>query len=266
MTSRRKRPHRLADAPLVVVLSEVKFAPILTMDVSIPSIQDHLRRQGFPVFERHATHEIRISADEAPKFTALPRWVFGNKERDNFVVITESSVALETTNYSIFEEFTEGLETALDVVQKEVQPAFTERVGLRYINSIEPKVEQTINYYLRPSMRGLSPEQLGVESLLWRVETAGEIPNVGEIRVRLHQTQSNSRLPPDVVAPELGETGSDGDGVKTTLDIDCSAKEQTDFGSELLISKFWQLHNYTDKAFRAAVTPEALREWGDIDE
>ena len=45
------------------------------------------------------------------------------------------------------------------------------------------------------------------------------------------------------------------------LDFDHSIEEQSDFDLAAVSTAFNNLHNVLDQSFRAAVTPEALKEW-----
>jgi uncharacterized protein (TIGR04255 family) len=248
------------------VLAEIRFSPVLKMDAKLPEIQEDLRTHGFPSFRRDTTHQIELSGDQPPKVTTGARWVFGAKDQRTFVVLSQESMAFEVTSYDSFESFMDILGPVLEVVGKQVEPVLSERVGLRYVNSINPQEGHDLSRYLRPSMMGLGPEELGAESLLWRVETAGTVP-VGEIKVRLSQNLGGPLLPPDLLAPELVQIEwSDGSTLRTTLDIDCSYETTADFDGLEILDRLWLLHDYTNRAFWASVTEEALTAWGGSNE
>lgn len=255
--------HRILErSPLVLVLAEVRFSPVLAMKGRLSEIQEELRASGFPGFESAIMHELQLAADQVPKITTAERWLFSDKTRATFIVLTQSSLALEITSYSTFESFLKSVELALRTIQKHVGPALSERVGLRYVNIIEPDSGRNLSYYLKPSMMALEPDALGAENLLWHIETVGSVAP-GQVKVRLSQRNDTSVLPPDLLTPELASYALGSEQLRTVLDIDCSSAQSSDFDVSDLIEKLWMLHEYTDRAFTASVTAGALKAWGE---
>jgi uncharacterized protein (TIGR04255 family) len=60
----------LANGPLVALLIQIQFSPILQISKYIPSIQDELRRKGFPLFKQ-------VEGEGVPPFEGnYEQWMF----------------------------------------------------------------------------------------------------------------------------------------------------------------------------------------------
>src|SRR3989442_7935401 len=106
ISTRRSLQTRLARPPLVHVLAQVRFAPVLAIGQSIPSIQQKLKDLGFPRFEKSQIQNIVLSGP-TPKVDFLERWDFSDREKRAGVVLTQDFVVLQASNYSTFQDFRE---------------------------------------------------------------------------------------------------------------------------------------------------------------
>jgi uncharacterized protein (TIGR04255 family) len=256
----RPSVRRLTRAPLVMVLCEVRFSPVLTMESHVPTIQDALRRCGFPGFERAVMQQIEFAPDGPPRFSADQRWFFRSKGRTRVASLSTSAVTLQATDYSQFESFLSSLELVLKSVQTVVQPAYYERIGLRYVNAIEDAGD-SITRLFRENVLSFSADELGVTSLLTAQHVIGNTPN-GQIVLRMNQVEDKPLLPLDLVSPEFPELSRPRNGVHAILDIDGSDTQSGDFLVEDLEARLWGIHEYTERGFWKSTTAAAHEEWG----
>src|SRR5690349_15320447 len=106
MSPRSTPKKKLTRSPLVLVLCEVKFAPVLSMSEYVPAIQNKLRRSGFPGFEVAQIQNIEFTSPTVPpKISALSRWSFQSSDGNSSVILTTESFAIQTTVYDDFESF-----------------------------------------------------------------------------------------------------------------------------------------------------------------
>jgi uncharacterized protein (TIGR04255 family) len=133
-----------AKNPLVEVICQVRFPPVLRIDSEIPAAFQESIRESFPLF----------SDEESPLLSELPKellqfaragfgnqlaqktWRFASDDSNWIVSLTRESFALATNQYSRWEDFRARLSRLLDALQAEYKPSFFTRVGLRYQNLI----------------------------------------------------------------------------------------------------------------------------------
>jgi uncharacterized protein (TIGR04255 family) len=252
----------LEKCPLVLVLAQVRISSIQKMEDFIPEIQEKLRKTGFPRFKRLDIQELTLVP--TPSVALAKRWIFSNKEENLAVVLHPDFVVLETASYQNFDTFIRCLDQVLQILSEVTQVQLVERLGLRYVNLIRPQFPDTFATYLNSGIVGIdAQEKMGIKHSLSRFESVNETP-FGKLIIRLSQNDRRQFLPPDLVDHvlhydlELSEKE-----VVALLDIDhFSETPREDFSVSRITEKMWNLHDYTDQAFRSAVTSTALERWG----
>lgn len=256
---RRRPPLDLAENPLVFVLAQVVMSPILQMENYIPGIQERLRRNGFPGFVQSESREVKLGPEV--EVVARTRWVFSHASGETAIVLSPEFAVIEQVAYTSFDDLVSILELLLEVVTEELEPAFSERLGLRRVNLLEPGGGLTLHEFVKPGLRGLSPRALGVESLESRLEERGQTA-VGHLVVRLLQPAPATVVPADLTATTLDiRQPRISISECAILDIDHYSTTTRDYNPGRLIDSFWDLHEYSDLAFREAVTEGALEHW-----
>lgn len=264
MTPLRTKRKKLRDAPLGLVLAEVRFSPVLAMHSRVADIQDRLRSLGFPDFSNSTIQQIEFTGAE-PRFSNLERWLFGSKDACRFVILTKTSLAIEVTNYDSFEDFLRSLLPALQTLKEIVDPALVERVGLRYVNRLFDDPEHPAPFFLRPPVLPFESEELHAEKIMHSSQTVGKTEQ-GHVQVRLTQLENGPGLPADLISQELMTAAQPRPGITTILDIDASTERREDFEASMIVDMLWQAHEHTQTAFWASVTDDALAYWGDTEE
>ena len=85
---------RLRNAPLVQVIAQVVFSPVLTMERQVPALQERLSTR-FPRYRKAGVAAVPIFGGETGKTTY--QWEFADRTQRTGVVVTTSSVVLHTT-------------------------------------------------------------------------------------------------------------------------------------------------------------------------
>jgi uncharacterized protein (TIGR04255 family) len=253
----------LRHAPLIYVVAQVRFSAIVAIDKYIPEIQERLRHKGFPRFLKGQVHEIAFQTDGAPKFSAIDRFEFQDKDASLGIVLQSNSVAVHTNRYSNYETFEEYIKTALMAVNRVLGISLAERVGLRYVNLIRPGPNEKSSEYLHEGLLGLDPAAAGVESWISSSQFLGRT-EVGQLAVRC--SRSGQPFPPDLLTTSLAyslELAKE--EIVTTLDFDHFVEQAGEFKVSAVIATLQHLHESLDKVFMAAVTANALAKWGRVE-
>ncbi len=114
------------------VICQLRFPEILTIGANAPADFQEAIRNDYPVYK--VLQELR-----PPKFggaTADPaqNYLFASADGAWRVNLTSKFISLTCTRYTCWEEFAKKLDKPLAAFIKIYQPAYFERVGLRYLN------------------------------------------------------------------------------------------------------------------------------------
>lgn len=162
--------------PLVEVILQIKFPTILSINAKDPvDFQDAIR-QEYPIYQLAIENEQEITLS-ASNDVMLPSVVQRKQQKNhNFISedgkykinLTSSFISISTLAYTQWEDMLARFITPLNKFVEIYQPAFFERIGLRYIDAF-------------------SRHQLGVENKKWneliQPTWLGAISAVSEERV-----------------------------------------------------------------------------------
>lgn len=134
--------------PLIQVICQVRFPPILRIDTESPADFQERIRIHFPGY--NLTHDDGIdSLHDSLRQTMPPelrellslstnrRHLFYSRERMWTVSLARDFVALETNKYEKWEDFRERLRLVINALFEIYEPAYLTRIGLRYKNLID---------------------------------------------------------------------------------------------------------------------------------
>lgn len=151
--------HPSASMPLCYALAQVRFNPVPGMAEYVARLQDALRREGWPEFarQRSQSFEVKQIEGQEPEVHSFERerWVFSNGEASEGFILQPDSLVFHTTEYRGFEEMLGSMLRGVERLHEVVELQFGSRVGLRYLNVIDPA-----------SMNGSRLEELVPEQLL----------------------------------------------------------------------------------------------------
>lgn len=251
----------LRRSPLVYVLAQIRFSAIVKIEKFIPDIQETLRHKGFPKFGQGHVSELTFEPNSDPKLTKIDRWEFQNRDGSLGFLLTPGFLVIHTSKYSTFEEFESNIRTGLNVLNDIAMPSLVERVGLRYVDLIQPRPEEGFEVYLKSGLLGLEEKEFGSRNSFHRYEFSGQT-DLGRLVIRWSQNADSVYLPPDLSPSTLIHNVNITRGsVVGLLDLDHFTVTTSDFDPESIITNLQSLHDNLDRAFRAAVTPKALEIW-----
>lgn len=269
MTSKREcRYVPLSKPPLVLVLCQVRFSPVLKMPDYIPEIQEAFRRLGFPIERAGKIPQLTITPGGV-EVVEKQRWEFRTKDERWSITVLDGSVALHTTGYERFEGFAEHLVRAVEIVLAKTEHdrlGLVERVGLRYVNLVRPRQNEDYRVYLQPGFHGLSGEVFRPHSHRVQVQSSGRTKvgdTEGSMVVRVSQNDQGFDLPPDLVGGVPNHTSRAKAGELVTLiDMDHFIEGKFEPDAERVVSHAFTMHDHLVETFHEhVVTEQAVEVW-----
>jgi uncharacterized protein (TIGR04255 family) len=261
-------PLYLPGSPLVAVLAQIRFSPIVDMETYVPKIQDELRRKNFPRFREEVVEEVAWvvrTPDGAPTIDTRTQkqWEFSNAENTWSIRLTPDALTLATSAYVTYEEpFERHLATALDAIHGQATLQLVTRYGLRYVDLIKPEGGLEFTDYLDERLLGLPADELGMVDSFPFTQMRGPT-DAGFMTLRCVFLNSGDVLPPDLAGLRLQVNQSAEPGLKVALlDFDHTRHEEQTYDRGRLLESLALLHDRLDIAFRKSVTAEALLRWG----
>lgn len=258
----------MSKQPLVLVLCQVRFSPVRKMADYIPAIQEEFRRHRFPIERAGKIQQLTITP-AGVHAVEQERWEYRTKDEQWSITVLQDSVVLQTTAYEKFEGFAETLEKAVrTVLEKTEQNQFglVQRVGLRYIDLVQPGEGEDYRVYLRPGFHGVADEVFRPKSHRLHVESVGRT-TVGDVEgtmtVRVSQNDQGFDLPPDLVggAPKHESRAQPGELV-TLVDMDHFIEGKFEPDPDWVVARAYEMHDHLIETLHDhVVTKKAVEVW-----
>ncbi|MEL6341378.1 MAG: TIGR04255 family protein [Myxococcota bacterium] len=197
------------------------------------------------------------------------RWEYRTKEETWSVLVTQDSVILQTTSYERFEGFADRLRHAVQTVLAKTendQLGVVQRVGLRYVDVVQPRDGEDFRFYLRPGLHGVADEVFQSDTHRLHVESTGKttVGNVdGTMVVRVVQNDQGFSLPPDLLgaAPKHTPRAKSGELI-TLVDMDHYIEGTFDPDAGWIMASAYEIHDHLiETLHKHVVTEEAIEVW-----
>lgn len=253
------------NAPVMYTVAQVRFNQILSIESFVPSIQEKLRTIGFPDYRKEVVNTLSIAFGQpeinTPVVQAVHRFVFGDVAGKSGFTLESNALSFQATDYDVFETFLDAFLKVLSIVNDSVNLSFIERVGVRYLDAVLPKNDETLKDYLLPEVLGLTYKLNGTLTHSY-TETVSTSP-AGGIIARIIIQDSKVSLPPELAQSSypLDETFSSFNGLHAIIDTDAYSESRTAFGIEAISKSLNDLHEEIVKSFKSVSTPNALNIW-----
>ena len=243
--------YSYVSSPLIEVICQLRFPTILSIGSADPAqFQEAIRKEYPRYVARQEQQPFKITNPNSPQpqiERPAPITNYNFISTDGFwkINLTQNFVALSTLRYTSWEEFAQRLDKVLALFIQIYQPAFFERIGLRYVNAFSRK-------------------RLGLEDMLW--DDLINAPFIGALDQPDVDEKTTSKCSLDVEM-NLGDKrhmklhagpGMLGDGKKDPepkfiLDGDFSAVDKP-IPAQRLVGDLDVLHDYAVRLFNAAAT------------
>ena len=124
----------LKNPPVYFTVAQVHFNTLLKLADYLPSIQECLRKAGYPAFSAHRSIAIQLNMQDGqtvPQPVPHEQFLFANAQETHRFVLAADALTFQSTNYETYEQFSSAFLQGLELVHGVVTLDFTERVGLR---------------------------------------------------------------------------------------------------------------------------------------
>ncbi|WP_375791160.1 TIGR04255 family protein [Bradyrhizobium sp. vgs-9] len=257
----------LKSPPVYFTVVQARFNTLLKLGDYLPSIQEAMRKAGFPDFTSRKTVALQFAAQEGqatpPSVVNLDQFLFGNADKTHTFVLNPDALTLQSTRYGRFEDFSAQFLKGLGLVNDIVQLDFTDRVGLRYLDHVAPRSNDSLDLYVVPEVRGLGARLAG-ELVHSFSETFSRVGNV-QLRSRILIQDGGLAFPPDLTADgmQIDTRFREYSGRHATLDTDGFIEERMAFSAPAVGDQLHAIHGVISEAFKAAVTDHAFKVWNE---
>ena len=153
-------PHKveipLARAPLIRVLTQVRFPPAFSFDKQekIEELHNSLK-ESYPVARCETAPGI-ITPEQEVLQRPENIWQFCNIKNDASVVIAKNFITFSTSAYSGRKKFFEDFSIILNAFNEHISPIVVERIGVRYMNRLVDEALNKIDSMIRPEILGVT--------------------------------------------------------------------------------------------------------------
>lgn len=248
----------LDDAPLVRVIAQVRFPPILSIEKKdfVGSFQEAIREK-YPILQPEQTQGFALSPQGVVPIAPQVTWRFVDTINSwNWrVSLAPNFVALETNSYLSRSDFLERLENILFALNESFEPPIIERFGLRYIDRVVGQNFQDISSLVKPEIAGMMNADFREYIHQSINESLFIIPDGGKQIVARWGTMPGGTT----FDPESIEAVAEASWV---LDIDMSISRNRQFCVEQLMSEAQHFAERIYTFFRWAVKDDFLRRYG----
>ena len=253
----RYERYQYAASPLFEVICQLRFPSILKINAGDPvEFQERLRQKCPRYSVQQEQPQARVINGKTEQGPPILNHTFISEDGTWKVNLTKDFIALSSVRYTTWEDFAAKLDEVLAMFIQVYQPAFFERIGLRYVNAFSRKHLQ-LNDLLWDDL--INPPFIGVLSE----------PDVEETAVVKSALHADVTLPdgmllhlqcgPGKLAPQ--QAGKD-EEVKFILDHDYAV--QGNMQAQEVPEKLEEMHRYAVRLFRAAVSDQLHTAMGPV--
>jgi len=242
-----------AQNPLVEVICQLRFPPILRIETELPAAFQEEIRKDYPLTQVEEAARIPLPPPFAKMLEQSPQgfmqartYQFHSEDSQWTLGMSRDFLALSTTHYTRWEEFSSKLKMAAEAFIATYAPAFFTRVGLRYRDVIKKSAEALSGLDWPQILRQEILGELGSPELAKFIQHAAR-----EVVISLNDTRGQVRILHGLIR-EAGDTA-----FSYSIDSDFACEERTE-----LNDAFGLLDGYNREAgrlFRWFTTP-ALHE------
>ena len=260
---------KLTNAPVYYTVAQVQFNPVLDVDGYIPAIQSKMREAHFPDYKKQVVQQLVLPFGStgqgqmaAPTVTPQSRYLFGDIEGRSLFLLDTNALSFQTTSYDTFETFSGVLLKGLGIVQDALRLDFVERIGLRYLDAVQPSMSgETLRHFLVPEVLGLALR--GEGQLQQSVSETIVSTAAGQLVSRVLIRHGQIGLPMELggLAPAIDLRFTQRESLHAIVDTDASISHREVFELSKVGARLTALHDEIVKSFNATVTDHARASW-----
>jgi uncharacterized protein (TIGR04255 family) len=249
---------KLDRSPLALVLVQARFSSRSDLESRLSAFRKACEDLGYPVFRESSVRTVNLGPTGPVETRDASRWDFLDKSQRWNVLLSREFLMLQTTEYDVFEDFLARWKAVLEAACTLGIPV-VERLGLRYVDLVQPLEGEPLSDYLVTALAGYEPEPGSEFGRKNHMAATVFGTHFGQMLVRVSPALSTT--PPDLDNMLLKGVAQPSPGA-VFLDFDHSSTEVLDFDPDGIEAATEALHDAPDVLFRKVVTPKALSVWG----
>ncbi|MBK8803615.1 MAG: TIGR04255 family protein [Fibrobacteres bacterium] len=249
---------KLDHSPLVLVLVQARFSPRMDLEEKLPAFRKACEELGYPVFRESKVRSVNLGPTGPAETRDAIRWDFLDKSQRWNILLSREFLMLQTTDYDIFEGFLERWKSVLEAARVLEIPV-VERLGLRYVDLVQPAANEPLSDYLKSALAGYEPDPGSTLERRHHMAASVFATPQGQMLVRVSPAITST--PPDLDNLLLKGVAQPGPGA-VFLDFDHSSTEIVYFEPDGIEAATDALHDAPDVLFREVVTSKAKTVWG----
>ena len=260
---------KLSNAPVYYTVAQVQFNPVLDLDGYIPAIQSKMREQHFPDYKKEVFQRLvmpfgnaELGQMAAPTVTPQARYLFGDIDGRSLFLLETNALSFQTTRYDTFETFSETLLKGLGVLHSALRLDFFERIGLRYLDAVQPSKDgETLRDFLVSEVLGHSLSGQG--QLQHSVSETSTLTASGQLVSRVLIRDDHIGLPMELggLTPSIDPRFTQRKSLHAIVDMDASIAHREAFELAKVGARLTALHDDIVKSFNATITDHARDSW-----
>ncbi|WP_260734842.1 TIGR04255 family protein [Tunturiibacter lichenicola] len=259
--------EKMSNPPIFFAASQVTFNEIRGMEKFVDAIQEKMRAKKYVDFSRGEQKTFQINAaspDPSLQQSQTTRWQFVNFEKTSGYVLLPNSLFFQTTDYETSDELRHSLLQGLEIVHEIVGLDYVQAIGLRTLDAIIPRENETVATYLKSNLLGFSQTFKGT---LRHTMTETVIQKEGGVLVArvviLGPESSGLGVPFDLYPIQLKmmDRFQTVKGMHAVLDNDRTQQDRFKFDLHEIEKRFTALKEDLTDAFYAGITQTAEDTW-----
>ncbi len=171
-----------------------------------------------------------------------------------------NAITLHSALNQTAEEFDGVLLEAISTVFEIVGLDLIERIGLRYINVIQPSENGGLSGCIQEGLLGIDLKRAGATNSAWHVYSVNQT-EYGVLIFQVRHPVSEPFLPPDVLGAPHPKIRPLRDFPSLVLDLDHFVGLNAPFSIESIRTTIGNFHSVIERAFTLAVKESALGAW-----
>lgn len=264
---------KMSNAPVYYALAQAHFNPVAAMAKYVDQIQDRLRREGYPLFEPQQIMQLVVpgpgpgqAQQQEPKIQQTTSWLMTRSDRTAGFILGPSTITYHTTHYQTHREFIPELLRGLAAVHEAVSLDHVSRLGLRYLDAVLPRADETTEQYLVGGLHGIDFDAIRQHAMtesVFATDTRPLVPK-GTLVVRVYRMVGPLGFPPDM--PPAGLEIAPKFEIKEPLehaiiDTDHYVQGRMSVEMDKLKEQLLSLHATLKSVFSATITGHARGKW-----
>jgi len=249
----------LADAPLLRVLTQVRFPPLSVLsknliEQSLSPIVAELSK-SFPIYEQGHEMQVEIGPQGVRQSEGSPIATMQSGDSKWKLSLGPSFLSLETSSYVSRPDFLKRLQEVLNVVFRHIAIPRFDRIGCRYTNRIDdPSRLARIDQFVRPAvLGGFGVGQPSTVKMAHSLSDTLYVADGYQLGARWGFLPPNGNIDPSLPASTLESW---------TLDLDAYDENPRTLDADGVVTAVERLSNVANRYFRWVITDDFLKEFG----